>query len=122
MIRLVLSLTAILTFLLLQVHPLLAEERPNILWITSEDNSPDYIGPYGNPHANTPTLDKLATEGVVYEPAYANAAVCAPARTVLITGTYPPTLGGEHMRSQVPIPGNMKIYPQYLRDYLPQPK
>ncbi len=93
-----------------------AADRPNILWITSEDNSPDYLGPYGNPHANTPTLDRLAAEGVVYERAYANAAVCGPARTVLITGTYPPTFGGEHMRSQVPLPSQMKIYPQYLRE------
>lgn len=94
----------------------IAADRPNIVWITSEDNSPDYLGPYGNPHANTPNLDRLAAEGVVYEHAYGNGAVCGPARTVLITGTYPYTFGGEHMRSQVPLPERWKIYPQYLRE------
>ncbi len=93
-----------------------AADRPNILWITSEDNSPDYLGCYGDPHGKTPTIDSLAKTGVLYKHAYANAAVCGPARTTLITGMYPPSFGGEHMRSQVALPANMKIYPQYLRD------
>lgn len=93
-----------------------AADRPNILWITSEDNSPDYLGCYGDPFAKTPTIDKLAREGVLYENAYANAAVCGPARTTLILGMYPPSVGGEHMRSQAPLPANIKIYPQYLRE------
>ena len=108
-------LRGLLNFLAVAVT-VIAADRPNIVWITSEDNSPDYLGPYGNPHANNPTLDRLAAEGVVYEHAYANGAVCGPARTVLITGAYPYTFGGEHMRSQVPLPGSMKIYPQYLRE------
>ncbi len=93
-----------------------AADRPNILWITSEDNSPDYLGCYGDPHGKTPTIDNLAATGILYKHAYANAAVCGPARTTLITGMYPPTFGGEHMRSQVALPPNFKIYPQYLRD------
>ncbi len=108
-------LRGLLNFLAVAVT-VIAADRPNIVWITSEDNSPDYLGPYGNPHANNPTLDRLAAEGVVYEHAYANGAVCGPARTVLITGAYPYTFGGEHMRSQVPLPRSMKIYPQYLRE------
>lgn len=98
------------------VSALGAADRPNILWITSEDNSPDYLGCYGDPFSKTPTIDQLAQEGVLYENAYANAAVCGPARTTLILGMYPPSVGGEHMRSQAPLPAKIKIYPQYLRE------
>ena len=94
---------------------LFAADRPNILWITSEDNSP-YIGCYGDPLAKTPTIDKLAKNGVLYQNAYSNAAVCGPARTTLILGMYPASVGGEHMRSQAPLPANIKIYPKYLSE------
>jgi len=40
-----------------------AEDRPNILWLTSEDNSAEWIGCYGNKVAKTPHIDKLAKEG-----------------------------------------------------------
>ena len=54
--------------------------RPNIVWITCEDLSP-HLGCYGDDQANTPTLDKLATEGVRYTQAFANTGVCATARS-----------------------------------------
>ena len=38
--------------------------RPNILWVTSEDNSYHWIGCYGNQDANTPNIDKLAADGI----------------------------------------------------------
>lgn len=113
--NLVSPLRALALFLITSVI-LSAADRPNILWITSEDNSPDYIGCYGDPHGMTPAIDRLATEGVLYENAYSNAAVCGPARTTLILGMYPPSIGGEHMRSQAPLPSHIQIYPQYLSD------
>ena len=97
------------------VATLAAADRPNILWITSEDNSPDYIGCYGDPHGMTPNIDRLATQGVLYRNAFSNAAVCGPARTTLILGMYPPSVGGEHMRSQAPLPAGFQIYPKYLQ-------
>jgi hypothetical protein len=51
-------------------------QEPNILWITSEDNSP-YLGCYGDPLAQTPHLDRLAAQGVRYRNAFANAPVCS---------------------------------------------
>ena len=45
-------------------------ERPNILWLTSEDNSASWLGCYGNENAKTPNLDKLASEGVLFWQAY----------------------------------------------------
>ena len=57
--------------------------RPNILWLVSEDND-TFLGCYGDPLARTPTLDKLAREGVLYERCFAEP-VCAPSRFTLIT-------------------------------------
>ena len=89
-------------------------ERPNILWIVSEDNSP-WLGSYGDPVATTPHLDALAAEGIRYTRAYSNAPVCAPSRHALITGAYPIAFGTEHMRSSYKIPEEIRFYPSYLR-------
>jgi arylsulfatase A-like enzyme len=92
-----------------------AEVRPNILWITSEDHGP-HLGCYGDAYASTPNVDKLAARGMIYLHAWSCAPVCAPARTTLISGIFPPSTGGEHMRSMVPYPAGMKMYPQLLRE------
>ena len=59
--------------------------RPNILWLSSEDNGP-HLGAYGDEVATTPRLDALAQRGMLYERAWSNAPVCAPARTAIISG------------------------------------
>ncbi|SHI75816.1 Arylsulfatase A [Tangfeifania diversioriginum] len=91
------------------------EELPNILWLTSEDNSP-FLGCYGDEFATTPNLDKLASEGFLYTHAYANAPVCAPARNTIITGVYANSGGNQHMRSYYPISEAIKTYPDFLRE------
>ena len=95
--------------------PLLAEDRPNILWITSEDNSSHWIGCYGNKQAVTPNIDALAKEGILFENAYSNAPVCAVARATILMGTYSPTMGTQHMRSRHPIPATYRPNPTYMR-------
>jgi arylsulfatase A-like enzyme len=92
-----------------------AKPRPNILWITSEDNGPQ-LGCYGDAYATTPHLDKLASEGMLFLNAWSTAPVCAPARTAIISGLFPSSTGSEHMRSMAPIPSWMKLYPQFLRE------
>jgi arylsulfatase A-like enzyme len=89
-------------------------DKPNILWITSEDNGP-HLGCYGDDYATTPNLDGLAAKGLIYRNAWSTAPVCAPARTTIISGVYPPATGGQHMRSMVNMPEFMKMYPQYLK-------
>ena len=91
-----------------------AADRPNILWLTSEDNGPHY-GCYGDTYASTPNLDALAARGLRFQHCWSNAPVCAPARTVLISGRWAPADGAEHMRSQVPLPRGHQMYPQLLR-------
>jgi len=88
--------------------------RPNILWITSEDNGP-HLGCYGDSYARTPHLDALAARGMIYLNVWSNAPVCAPARTTIISGVYPTSTGAEHMRSVVDPPPFLRMYPQLLR-------
>lgn len=90
------------------------EELPNILWLTSEDNSP-LLGCYGDAMATTPNLDKLAGEGFLYTHAYANAPVCAPSRNTIITGIYACSAGNDGMRSYYPKSDKVRLLPEYLR-------
>lgn len=89
-------------------------DRPNILWLVSEDND-TFLGCYGDPLAHTPTLDRLAGQGMLFERCFAQP-VCAPSRFTLITGMYSVTCGpAEHMRARGKIPGWVKGFPAYLR-------
>src|SRR5438067_2028459 len=92
-----------------------AAERPHVLWITSEDNGPQ-MGCYGDSYATTPNLDRLAARGMRYNNVWSVAPVCAPARTTIITGLYPSSSGGLHMRSEVKLPEGMHLFPQILRE------
>lgn len=93
-----------------------AAEKPNILWLTSEDNNVTWVGCYGNPHAETPNIDRLATEGFQYMHAYANAPVCAPSRSTWITGVHAVSMGTHPMRSRYDIPHDkIPYYPDLLR-------
>lgn len=91
-----------------------AADRPNILWLTSEDHGP-HMGCYGDAYASTPHIDALAAKGLRYRRAWSNAPVCAPARTTLIAGMYACSTGGEHMRSHVAFPSGKQMFPQLLR-------
>ncbi|CAN5339444.1 sulfatase [soil metagenome] len=93
-----------------------AAERPHILWLTSEDNNVKWIGCYGNPHASTPNIDQLATQGFRYTHCYANTPVCAPQRSTWITGVHSLSMGTHPMRSRYPIPHDrIPYYPDQLR-------
>lgn len=95
---------------------LVADEKPNILWITSEDNAAHWMGCYGNEQAKTPNIDALAKRGITFSHAYSNAPVCAVARCTLLHGVYSVTLGTQHMRSRYQIPKKIKPYVSYLRE------
>ena len=108
---------AIYAFVLLMISSTaaLAADRPNVLWLSTEDISP-HLHCYGYEHAITPTLDALAAKGVRYTNAYTVAGVCAPNRTGIITGMYPSSFGGHHMRCSTKVPSEIKCFPTYLRD------
>ncbi len=91
-------------------------ERPNILWLTCEDNNVNWVGCYGNEYADTPNIDQLASEGFQYMHAYANAPVCAPSRSTWITGMLSLSNGTFPMRSRNEIPHDrIKYYPDFLK-------
>ncbi len=105
-----------------------SEEFPNILWLSCEDISP-HLGCYGDTLANTPNIDKLASQGIRYTNVFSSAPVCAPCRSGIITGMYQTTIGTHHMRTshrsitgdlptpyQAVPPHYVKGFPEYLRD------
>ena len=96
-----------------------AAERPNILWLISEDTSPD-LACYGNPLVHTPVLDRLAAEGTRYDAAYATAPVCSAARSAMMTGMYQTSIGAHNHRSHrddgYTLPAPVKVITQYFHD------
>lgn len=91
-------------------------ERPNILWLVSEDNGP-FVGAYGDRLAHTPTIDALAAKGVRYRNVYSNAPVCAPSRFGILTGVYPESCApANQMRARAKLPREFRTYPELMRE------
>ncbi len=108
----------------------LAAEKPNILWIFSEDLSP-YMGCYDDPinKDHTPNIDKLAAEGTIFKRTFVPAPVCSACRSALITGVYQTTSGTHQHRSsratdgtivepsvRIHLPEGMKTIPEIMRE------
>lgn len=89
-------------------------QRPNILWISLEDISPN-LGCYGDAYAVTPNIDRLASQGVRFSRAFSHSGVCAPTRSGIITGMHPTTIGTHFMRCKGVPPAHVKCFPEYLR-------
>lgn len=106
-----------------------SSEKPNILWIFSEDLSP-YMGCYDDPvnAGHTPSIDQLAAEGVIFRRAYMPAPVCSACRSAIITGVMQTTTGAHQHRSgrtmkgvvpedvQIHLPKGMKTIPELMRE------
>lgn len=92
-----------------------AQPKPNILWVTIEDTSPQFIGCYGNEDARTPVIDQLASEGVRFTNAFSTGTVCSPSRSAIITGVKTYKTGIGNHRSNYPVPESIKGFPFYLK-------
>lgn len=105
---------------------------PNIIWLVAEDQSSEFFPMYGDLTTKLPYLSSLAKDGVVYTNAYSPVPVCAPARSALISGLYPTSLGTHNMRTYnaynkenqpsmgIPsyspvVQSGVKMFPRYLR-------
>ena len=69
-----------------------ADSRPNVLFIMSDDHTAQAVGAYATvlkPLNPTPTLDKLAAEGITFDNAFCVNSICTPSRACIITGQYP---------------------------------
>lgn len=84
--------------------------RPNIIFILADDLGYGDLGSYGQAVIRTPQLDRMAAEGIRFTDFYAGATVCAPSRSVLMTGQH---LGHTHVRGNAPGPD---MTAQSLRD------
>jgi len=87
--------------------PPLAASRPNVLFIMADDLGHAHLGCYGGTKIATPHIDRLATEGLRFTQAYAGCSVCAPCRSVLMTGY--------HM-GHTPVRANMGAVPLFDAD------
>ncbi|MGB1931376.1 MAG: sulfatase-like hydrolase/transferase, partial [Mariniblastus sp.] len=105
-------------WLLIDADSAIAQDRPNIVWIMSEDNSKHYLKLFDPMGAATPNITNLAKNGVVFDRAFSNAPVCSVARTTLISMVYAPRLGTQfHRRIELAnMPAGWKMFPAYLRD------
>ncbi len=68
-----------------------AAQRPNIVWIFSDDHAPNAIGAYGGRLADcnlTPHIDRIAAQGIIFDRAYVGNSICAPSRATLLTGKH----------------------------------
>ncbi|GAG96944.1 unnamed protein product, partial [marine sediment metagenome] len=80
------------------------QDRPNILYIMSDDHTAPAIGAYGSRLATlnpTPTIDRLAKEGMLFENAFCTNSICSPSRACVITGQYPHTNGAYDLGGKI---------------------
>jgi arylsulfatase A-like enzyme len=78
----------LLPLLLLAAMPLGAAERPNILFIMTDDHAAHAVGAYGSRINETPHLDRLAREGMRFDRCFAVNSICTPSRASILTGKY----------------------------------
>lgn len=90
---------------------------PNIVWIVSEDNSMHYLKMFNENGVETPNLESLAADGLVYTHAFSNAAVCSAARSTIISGLYGPHSASHYHRriEKISMPQGIKMFPAYLK-------
>ncbi|QDT12043.1 sulfatase-like hydrolase/transferase [Planctomycetes bacterium K23_9] len=95
-----------------------AADRPNVVWIVSEDNSVHYLDHFFDGGAKTPYIEAMAAQGLTFDHAFSNAPVCSVARSTLATACYGPRIGTQfHRRYQLaPMPAGLKMWTAYLRD------
>ncbi|HAA52188.1 MAG TPA: hypothetical protein DCE43_20895, partial [Planctomycetaceae bacterium] len=84
-------LLQVLVLLVTTVGTALSAERPNVLFIFSDDHAPHAIGAYGgwlksvNP---TPNIDRLARQGMLFQNSFCTNSICGPSRAVILTGKH----------------------------------
>ena len=81
-----------------------AKDRPNVLFIMSDDHTAQAVGAYATvlkPLNPTPTLDQLAAEGMVFDNVFCSNSICTPSRASIITGQYPHVNGVTDLTGRV---------------------
>ena len=92
------------------------QQKPNILFIMSDDHTSQAISAYGHPVsqlAPTPNIDRLANEGAMFTRAYCNNSLCGPSRASILTGKFSHTNG--FTRNSDKFDGNQPTFPKYMQ-------
>jgi arylsulfatase A-like enzyme len=89
-------------------------DRPNVLFIGIDDLRPE-LSCYGATHIKSPNIDRLAKEGVLFERAYCQWAVCMPSRASLLSGLRPDSFGGKANRFREIVPDVVTL-PQHFKN------
>lgn len=102
------------------IGPALADDRPNILWIIPDDMSA-HFSCYGETAIETPHLDRMAENGVMFTRAFVTAPVCSTNRSAFITGMYQTSIGAHHHRSgrgkiKIHLPEGVELVPKLFQD------
>ncbi len=104
----------LLAALILLTASLAAADRPNILFIFSDDHAYQAISAYGSNRNHTPNIDRLAREGMIFQNALVTNSICAPSRAVILTGKY------SHLNSVLDnrnvFDGSQRTFPKILRE------
>ena len=87
-------------------------QKPNLLFLFTDEQRADTLGAYGNGRIHTPNLDRLASESTLFERAYVTQPVCTPSRASIMTGLYPHTCGCT--ANNVPLRGEVPCLPEML--------
>ncbi len=75
---------------------------PNFVFFITDDISPDDLGCYGNEAIETPNLDSIAKQGLVFDNAYLTISSCSPSRCSIVTGRYPHNTGAPELHTKLP--------------------
>ena len=113
------SIAASLVCLMILGSGAVAGDRPNILWLITEDMGPEQAC-YGTSQVWTPTIDALAAKGVRYDMAFTVTPVCSTSRSGFCTGMHPITIGAHQHRTlaqhKKPLPEGVKAITDWFRD------
>ena len=108
------TLRIVSLLLLLQVLPAFGAERPNILFLLSDDHSYPFLSCYGDSNVKTPTLDRVAAEGMKFHRFFTTAPQCVPSRASLMTGRSP--VAARITRFSSPLARDEITMPELLRE------
>lgn len=90
-------------------------ERPNVLFIISDDLTANALSCYGNVISKTPNIDRLAAQGTRFTRAFCNATYCGPSRASFLSGYYPHAKGVFGYSSPRRIIGERATWPQHFK-------
>ncbi len=99
--------------LLMAAVSLAAADRPNVLFILSDDHSYPYLSCYGDTNVRTPNLDRLASEGAKFRRFFTSAPQCVPSRAAYLSGRSP--VAARITRFSSPLPRDVITFPEVLK-------